>query len=557
MKGQDQNPAVDSTWARGLFERGSAAPPKDRVESVTGHAPHTAGGAGALWTQRLFHGQTPTPPPGARMQILRDGISCQEIDLASLKPETVIGRHPQADIQLEAQRLAMFHACLWQFDDECYIENLDQRYGALLNRKRLKLKHPVRLRNGALVDLPGHQLLFCLPDSLEPVEDGAGLEDVEVIPDFFHTPVARTPAPCPLLSHLVESRDHLSLWTGGEATLKVVDIIEETEDCKTFRLVGEPSLWFSYRPGQFVTLRLEIEGQDVQRSYSLSSSPSRPHTLDLTVKRVPDGLVSNWLCDRVRLGDALRVRGPAGKFTCFDYPSDKLLFVVAGSGITPVMSMCRWIVDTAARVDMKLLASFRSPPDILFRRELEWMTTRHAGLQVALTVTSHWRGNEGWAGYTGRVNREMLRLLAPDIQDRHIFLCGPEPFMASVKDMLRELDCDLSRLHTESFGGGRVARGSAPGAAALKLSGSLHQVRFTQSGRTVTVDERTSLLELAEAHGIEIDYSCRAGSCGDCMVKCRGDVELGPGCEIPADERAAGWVYACSCAARSDLEIDA
>ena len=151
----------------------------------------------------------------------------------------------------------------------------------------------------------------------------------------------------------------------------------------------------------------------------------------------------------------------------------------------------------------------------------------------------------------------MLRLLAPDIRDRHVFLCGPEPFMASVKDILRELDCDLSMLHTESFGGSRVARGSVAGEAALKLTGPLHQVRFTRSGLTVATDEHTPLLELAEAHGIEIDYSCRAGSCGECMVKCRGDVEIGPTCEIAADERAAGWVYACSCAAKSDLEIDA
>ena len=340
-------------------------------------------------------------------------------------------------------------------------------------------------------------------------------------------------------------------------TLKVVDIIEETHDTKTFRFSGEEPLLFSYRPGQFVTFLLEIDGREVQRSYSMSSSPSRPHTLELTVKRVPGGLVSNWLCDRVKLGDVLKIKGPSGKFTCFEYPSNRLLFIAAGSGITPIMSMCRWIVDTGAHVDVKLLASFRSPPDIVFRKELEWMSARHSGFQVALTITSGWRGTESWTGFTGRVNREMITLLAPDYQERHIFMCGPYPFMTHVKEILRELDFDLAKLHIESFGTGRIAHGIKENAQSLSLSGPLHKVTFTKSGLTVDTDEHLTLLDLAEAHGIEIDYSCRSGSCGECEVKCRGEVEIVKECHIDPQASAAGFVYACSCVAKSDLELDA
>ena len=275
------------------------------------------------------------------------------------------------------------------------------------------------------------------------------------------------------------------------------------------------------------------------------------------MKRVPGGLVSNWFCDQVTLGDVLKVKGPSGKFTCFQYPSNKLLFIAAGSGMTPIMSMCRWIVDTAADVDVKMLASFRSPPDIIFRKELEWMSARHSAFQIALTMTSGWRGTESWTGFTGRVNRQMITLLAPDYQDRHIFMCGPEPFMEGVKEILRELDFDLSNLHTESFGTGRVVQGLTPNVDTLNLSGPLHKVTFTRSGLTVDADEHITLLDLAEAHGIEIDYSCRSGSCGECEVKCRGDVEMSPECDIDAQQRAAGFVYACSCVAKSDLELDA
>src|SRR5258707_12284540 len=94
--------------------------------------------------------------------------------------------------------------------------------------------------------------------------------------------------------------------------------IEETADAKTFRLVGEKPLLFSYRPGQFVTLLLTIDGEDIERSYSISSSPSRPHVLELTVKRVTGGRVSNWLWDHVMLGERRTLKCPAGKFSCFD-----------------------------------------------------------------------------------------------------------------------------------------------------------------------------------------------------------------------------------------------
>ncbi len=253
----------------------------------------------------------------------------------------------------------------------------------------------------------------------------------------------------------------------------------------------------------------------------------------------------------------MKIQGPSGKFTCFDHPSGKLFFIAAGSGVTPIMSMCRWIVDTAANVDVKLLVSFRSPPDIIFRKELEWMSARHSRFQVALTLTSGWRGTECWTGFTGRVNRQMISLVAPDYHERHIFLCGPEAFMHGVKEILRDLDFDLSQLHSESFSGGRVAQGIEKNQPALKLSGPLHQVRFTRSGLSVTTDEITTLLELAEAHGIELDYSCRSGSCGECEVKCTGEVAVNPECAIDARQRAAGFVYACASVAKSDLELEA
>jgi glycine betaine catabolism B len=136
-------------------------------------------------------------------------------------------------------------------------------------------------------------------------------------------------------------------------------------------------------------------------------------------------------------------------------------------------------------------------------------------------------------------------MLAPDLNQRHVFLCGPEPFMAEVKNALRELGFDLVKLHSESFGMGRVARGIKGGAKSLILPGPRHKIRFSKTGLTVDTDETVTLLELAEAWGVEIDYACRTGDCGECEVKFAGRCKVN------------GLAYACCSVALSDLEVEA
>jgi ferredoxin-NADP reductase len=511
--------------------------------------------AGDMWLLRLFQGEAFYSHQDDKLVVLKNGVEIHEIAIAQLAGETVVGRHPKAQIQLEAYRLGLFHLAIRKKADRLFVEALDIQNGALLNRRQLSPRVPVQLYDGDVVDIPGYRLRFALASV--PPQDGreyVGAEEMEEIPSYFYTPPP--PPACPLLSNLVEQHSRIGMWSEGVTTLRVADIIEETHDVKTFRLVGERPLFFSYKPGQFVTFVLNIDGREVQRSYSMSSSPSRPHVLELTIKRVPGGLVSNWFCDHVKFGQQLTVRGPAGKFSCFNYPSAKMFFIGAGSGVTPIMSMSRWIVDTTSDVDVKMLASFKSPADIIFRKELELMSARHSRLQVAVTVTSGWRGTESWTGFTGRISPQMIDILVPDLPERHVFLCGPEPFAQSVTDILREMRFDMGKLHSESFGAGRVAQGTKCEARMLELSAPLHKVTFKKSGLTIDIDESHTLLEAAEAHGVEIDYACRVGSCGACEVKCRGDVTMSKDCEIDQKTRDAGFVYACCCTVRSDTEVD-
>ena len=544
-------------WRHTFFaDHQPAKPLARRKHDVTAQHPAKVGAKGELWLQRLFQGVPIDANPGDKMTVMKEGVVVHEIPLTQLGQETVIGRHPNSDLQLESYKLAMYHVAILKHEGKFYAEGLDLESGTLLNRKKLKPKTPVQLRDGSQVDLPGYRLEFSIADT-PPLTDDAALETEELaeIPNFFYTPPP--PPASPVLVNLIEKRELIGVWSEGVTTLKVADIIEETQDTKTFRLVAEEPLLFSYRPGQFVTFILNIDGQEVKRSYSMSSSPSRPHLLEVTIKRVPGGLVSNWFCEQVKLGDTLTVKGPSGKFTCFNYPSSKMLFIGAGSGITPIVSMCRWIADTASDVDVKLLASFKSPTDIIFRKEFELWAARSRRFQVAITLTSGWHGTDYWTGFRGRISEQMLNVFVPDLHDRHVFMCGPEPFADGIKKILQDVGFNLANLHTESFGSGRSAQGSKGGGRTLELKGPQHKVTFTKSGVTVDCDEHISLLELAEAHGVEIEYSCRVGSCGACEVKCKGDIKVSEECEIDAKTKAAGFIYACCSRSLGDVELEA
>ena len=253
----------------------------------------------------------------------------------------------------------------------------------------------------------------------------------------------------------------LERWTTGDLTVRCVRVIDEIVDVKTFCFVASPPLLFTYKPGQFVTLDLEINGEQVLPSYSISSTPSRPHTLEITVKRVPlppadgaevsQGLVSNWLHENVIVGSEIKLSGALGKFTCFANPCQKLLLISAGSGIAPMMSMSRWLVDTASECDIIFFHSARSPSDIIFRQELELISARHPNFNLAITTTRKELG-QSWLGLTGRLTATMLQSVAPDFRERTVYVCGPNTFMESVQELLEGLSFPMQNYYEESFG---------------------------------------------------------------------------------------------------------
>lgn len=334
------------------------------------------------------------------------------------------------------------------------------------------------------------------------------------------------------------------LWNAKTARLRCIGIREEAPDVRTFRFEAEDGSWFSYRPGQFVTLELPAGPEPVLRTYTLASTPSRPHHAKITAKVQPGSVATRWLFDKLKVGDALTAHGPTGRFSLLDHPGERYLFLSAGSGATPMMSMARWLFDTAPQTDVVYVHFARRPQDLLFRSELGYMAEVASGLRLRFVVTGAPAG-EGWA--SGRLEQALLSALCPDLAGRTVFCCGPDRFMDAARHVAGELGVPSARWHEESFGATPApVPAAAPIAPPPETAGEGMQIAFTRSGRKAAVLPGQTVLEAAEGCGLRIPTACRQGLCGTCLVrKLKGEVRMEHNGGIADDEIAEGWILAC------------
>ena len=345
--------------------------------------------------------------------------------------------------------------------------------------------------------------------------------------------------------------------------LVCVERWNETADVVSFRFqAGEP-MKFDYKPGQFMTLVLEINGEQACRSYTLSSTPSRPYSLILTIKRVNGGLVSNYLIDHLQPGQTVRVLPPTGQFNLFDIPAKKYLFLSAGCGITPMYSMSRYLTDSQMNADIAFVHSARTQADIIFKTSLETMATRHRDFKLRyivedVTADTAWHP-EAVLHDIGRLSADNLRALVPDFAERTVFLCGPEPYMQAVKTILAELNFDMTQLYHESFATAVKEAQSRVKQAEMQteapVSGSNSFILSIGDKKRALMAEQT-LLEGIEAEGLPIIAACRSGVCGAC--KCQvleGETESSSSMTLTPTEIEAGYVLACSTKLKSDVTL--
>lgn len=192
-----------------------------------------------------------------------------------------------------------------------------------------------------------------------------------------------------------------------------------------------------------------VQRQNV-RPYAISSSPSRPLSISVTVKAQAGSVGTRWMLDHLKPGMRIKAHGPVGAFSFYRHRARKYLFISAGSGITPMMSMTTWAWDSGEMPDITFVHAARRPSEIIFRERLEGFAARVPGLQLRFTVEEV-EPFAVWPGFRGRLNQIMLGLMAPDYLERDVFCCGPAPFMQSVRETLQSLGFDMAGYHEESF----------------------------------------------------------------------------------------------------------
>jgi 3-ketosteroid 9alpha-monooxygenase subunit B len=322
--------------------------------------------------------------------------------------------------------------------------------------------------------------------------------------------------------------------------LTVLDVVEETADARSISFAVPPGAEerFAHRPGQFLTVAVPSDRTGVTaRCYSLSSSPADDGPPTITVKRTAGGYASNWIVDRVRPGDRLRVQPPSGIFTPADLDADLLLFA-GGSGITPIMSIVRTALARGTGRVVLLYAN-RDERSVIFARALADLAAAHPDRLLVV----HWLET-----VQGLPTQEQLRAFAAPYAAYDAFVCGPAPFMKATVEALKELGFPRSRRHQERFvslGGNpfgdlavEPSAGPGPVELAVELDGESHTFDDWQPG--------TRLLEHLESKGLKAPWSCREGECAACACRVlEGEVAMLRNEVLDDEDLAAGIRLGC------------
>jgi 3-ketosteroid 9alpha-monooxygenase subunit B len=330
--------------------------------------------------------------------------------------------------------------------------------------------------------------------------------------------------------------------TAGCHELRVARVIDETADARSFVLEVPPALAerFRYRPGQFLSFKVPFEGKVLTRSYSLASSPDCDAEHKVTVKRIADGRVSNWMNDRLRAGDRVQVTPPAGFFVLNEGGREIVLFG-GGSGITPVISIVKSALATTRR-HLLLVYANRDERSIIFRDELEALARSHPD---RFRIVHSLDVRDGFLDEAG------VKRLAAGRLGADFYLCGPGAFMATVESALLALGVPMERIHIERFASPPdpgVLAPDAPDAAdaqgetvpekiTIVLDGVAHEVPY-QAGERV--------LHAARRAGLDPPFSCEEGYCSCCMAKLAlGEVKMHANDCLSKELLAEGWVLTC------------
>jgi ferredoxin-NADP reductase len=337
-----------------------------------------------------------------------------------------------------------------------------------------------------------------------------------------------------------------------ELNLRVVDIIQETPTTKTLRLAPVNALLPPFLAGQYIPLFAEIDGIRTSRPYSISSQPRQSGYYDITVRRVPGGLFSTFLMDRVKTGDRLRSAGPQGNFHFNPlYHGQHMVCIAGGSGITPFMSIIREIVECGLDRRVTLIYGNRHLDDVIFHQELKAIAQRFDNITYIPVIE---KPAETFQGACGFINAALIKAVLNDLQDKTFFLCGPQGLYDFCLPELESLGVPKRGIRKEMYGPPNNIC-DHPGWPADITSDRQFQVNVLDH-KTIAASAGTPLLVSLEKQGIVSPAICRSGECSMCRVKVlSGKVFQPSGTPVRKSDTQFGYVHSCVSYPLEDLKI--
>lgn len=322
--------------------------------------------------------------------------------------------------------------------------------------------------------------------------------------------------------------------------MQVHSIHQETPEVWTLNLINHD--FYSYQPGQFALVSIN-NSDETMRAYTLSSSPGLSPFITLTVRRLENGVGSGWLTSKVKPGDYLWLSDAQGEFTCAGKESTRYLMLAAGCGITPIMSMTRWLLNNQPKADITIIFNIRERNQFIF--ENEWLELANA-YPHNLNFILMSKFPEDNSLFSGRISQEKIATLVPDIASRTVMCCGPNTYMEDTRRFAINLGVPAKNIFIERFGDEPVCVDENE-QLTMTIRHPLSQIK---------VPVGVTLLSAMEDHKVPVFAACRAGVCGSCKTRIvSGDYDVTSTSTLTAEEIAQGYVLACSCRLKGNVEL--
>ncbi len=325
-------------------------------------------------------------------------------------------------------------------------------------------------------------------------------------------------------------------------TLTVKEVVHIAKDA--VNLVFEKPDQFHYEPGQFITIIQEVSGKKIRRAYSLCTTPFEDEFPAVTIKRVPNGAMSNFLNDHPKPGDQIQIMEPMGMFTTSYDPNGTrhAIFFGGGSGITPLISIIRSVLLRESSSKATLIYGNRSQEYIIFRELIQQLEEKYKGRFQAIHILE-----EGEAAYNGRPTKELISQICAGIsanEKTEFYICGPQPMMDVTMDGLLESGYPSENIRMESFEAGKTS----PTETLDEQSNKACDVTILLDGEEhlLSIPKSSNILDAALDKELDMPYSCQSGLCTACRGKCvEGEISTDEAEGLSQEEMDEGYVLTC------------